>query len=304
MNCDPVILDTDIGTDIDDMWALAMLLGRPELDLKMILTCCGDTEYRANLTAKFLEAVGRTDIPVGMGISDPSCEQYKLKFQEPWLSDFNTSQYRGSIVKDGIRYFIDFIKRSEEIATIISIGATTNIAEALEIEPSLAEKCRFIGMHGSIHLGYGGQPGAVAETNVRVDVPAFKKVLSANWQEIVLTPLDTCGLVVLEGKRYKSLFNSDQPGIKALLENYKIFSNMVTWMEVDYYDEHSTTLFDTVAVYLAYGEDFLDIKPISVAVEEDGLMYLDPNGVKVKVAYKWINIDGFYDHIIDCLNNI
>jgi inosine-uridine nucleoside N-ribohydrolase len=52
----PVILDTDIGSDIDDVWALVMLLNSPELDVKLILTANGDTVYRARIVAKLLEA--------------------------------------------------------------------------------------------------------------------------------------------------------------------------------------------------------------------------------------------------------
>ena len=56
----PVILDTDIGLDVDDIWALAHLLNCPELDVKLITTCTGDTAYRAALVAKMLELAGRT----------------------------------------------------------------------------------------------------------------------------------------------------------------------------------------------------------------------------------------------------
>ena len=49
----PVILDTDIGNDIDDTWALGQLLNSPELDLKLVLTSTGDTEYRARVAATF-----------------------------------------------------------------------------------------------------------------------------------------------------------------------------------------------------------------------------------------------------------
>ena len=65
----PVILDTDIGNDIDDTWALGMLLNSPELDLRLLLTSTGDARYRAKVAARFLEACGRSDIPVGIGIS-------------------------------------------------------------------------------------------------------------------------------------------------------------------------------------------------------------------------------------------
>ena len=47
----PVILDTDIGSDIDDTWALAMLLKSPELDLKFVTTTTGDPRYRAKIVA-------------------------------------------------------------------------------------------------------------------------------------------------------------------------------------------------------------------------------------------------------------
>jgi len=46
----PVVLDTDIGTDIDDTWALAFLLRCPELDVRLITTATGDTFDRARLS--------------------------------------------------------------------------------------------------------------------------------------------------------------------------------------------------------------------------------------------------------------
>ena len=64
----PVILDTDIGDDIDDTWALVMLLKSPELDLRLVVTDFGDTVYRARLVAKLLQVAGRTDVPIGIGI--------------------------------------------------------------------------------------------------------------------------------------------------------------------------------------------------------------------------------------------
>ncbi len=68
----PVILDTDIGTDIDDTWALALLLRCPELDPKLILMETGDSTYRAKITAKLLAKAGRTAIPIGLGVNSRS----------------------------------------------------------------------------------------------------------------------------------------------------------------------------------------------------------------------------------------
>ena len=63
----PVVLDTDIGFDVDDVWALAFMLKCPELDVKLITTNTGDTEYSAALIGKMLEIAGRTDISIGIG---------------------------------------------------------------------------------------------------------------------------------------------------------------------------------------------------------------------------------------------
>jgi inosine-uridine nucleoside N-ribohydrolase len=54
----PVILDTDIGTDIDDTWALAMLTRCPELEPRLVVTATGDTTYRARFVAGMLQSAG------------------------------------------------------------------------------------------------------------------------------------------------------------------------------------------------------------------------------------------------------
>jgi len=63
----PVIIDTDIGDDIDDAFALALALRSPELRILGVTTTFGDTELRARLLDRYLAAVGRSDIPVAAG---------------------------------------------------------------------------------------------------------------------------------------------------------------------------------------------------------------------------------------------
>ena len=294
----PVILDTDIGTDIDDTWALAMLLNCPELDPRLILTASGDTVYRAHLTAKFLHIAGRTEIPIGIGVNRP---ESTLKFQQPWLAGYDQSAYPGVIHEDGIQAMIDVILKSLQPVAIISIAAATNIARALELEPSIASKCRFVGMHGSIYLGYNGASGAVPEANVRNDVPALRKVFAAPWLEILITPLDTCGLVILDGERYQKIYRSSTPALKALIENYHIWAKLVTWMKVDFEQVKSSTLFDTVAIYLAYSHDLLEMQKISLSISDEGLTCPDPAGQEVLAAMNWKNLEAFNDHLVERL---
>ena len=288
----PVILDTDIGTDIDDTWALAYLLRCPELDLKMVLCGISDTEYRGRIAAKFLEVAGRTDIPVGIG---PSGDPYGL-FQLPWIEDYQLSDYPGIVYEDGVDALIRMVHSSIEPITLIAVGPVPNIREALRRDPSISRKINFVGMHGSIDIGYGGgEP--VAEANVRSAVEAFKKTLAADWLSFQITPLDTCGFVAIDGRNYQQLKSSNDPVLRALFENYKIWSGLVTWMEVDFFDERSSTLFDTVAVYMAFTDKLLEYETIPISVNKDGFTLRDPEGKPTKTAIRWKDLDQFHDHL-------
>ncbi len=64
----PIIYDSDIGDDIDDTWALCLLLKSPEFDVKLVVGDQGRTDYRTKLFAKLLETAKRTDIPIGVGL--------------------------------------------------------------------------------------------------------------------------------------------------------------------------------------------------------------------------------------------
>ena len=63
----PIILHTDIGSDIDDTWALAMLLIQPQLKPLMVLTDTGNVRYRSTICTKLLQNAGRTEVEVCSG---------------------------------------------------------------------------------------------------------------------------------------------------------------------------------------------------------------------------------------------
>ena len=94
----PVVFDTDIGDDIDDTWALALLVQSPEFDVKLVTTAVNNTRSKAKIVAKFLETVGRTDIPVGIGV-----QQNKNRHrQEEWTKGYRLASYPGTIHEDGV----------------------------------------------------------------------------------------------------------------------------------------------------------------------------------------------------------
>ncbi len=282
----PVILDTDLGTDIDDTWALAYLLRSSELNLKLVLTDTGDTQYRAKIAAKELQAAGRPDVPVGVGVkgSMPATEMNL----EPWVRHYDLAKYPGKVFSDGVGALIDIVMKSTEPVTIIAIGPVPNLAEALRREPRIASKCRLIGMDGSFDVGYDGHPPASAESNVKVDPAALRSVLSAPWQDVLLTPLDTCGSVTLSGAEYMTIWKSvDDPLLRSVIESYCVFAPRVTWMDCDFFTQHSTTLFDAVAVYLATSESLVNVETVTFKITDEGLTVRAKEGIKARVALTW-----------------
>ncbi len=285
----PVILDTDIGTDIDDTWALAMMLQSPELDIRLITTASDNTPERAKIVAKMLEIAGRTDIPIGIGLQDNG----DALQQSPWVKDYDMLNYPGTLHQDGVESIVNTIMSADKPMTIVSIGPLTNIAAALSLEPRIAEHTRFVGMHGAIYRGYDNAETAVAEYNVVRDVPAAQKVFAADW-DITITPIDTCGLICLEGEKYRAICDCDTPLIKAVIESYRI------WLDGKP-DERSSILFDTVAAYLAFTDELLVMNREGVRITDDGYTVPDDNAKQVNCALKWKDLPAFEDFLVQRL---
>ncbi len=305
----PVILDTDICDDIDDTWALALLLQSPELDCKLVTTAVGNTEAKAKVVAKFLDHTGHGEIPVGIGIKQRDGGHR----QTEWAVDYDLAVYPGGVHKDGVQALIDTIMNSPERMTVIAIGPLPNVAAALDREPRIAEKADFVGMHGSIYKGYGGSSTPSAEYNVAADAKACQKVFTASWP-ITITPLDTCGLVHLRGDKYQKILHRNSAITSNLLQNYRIWqaagvksarkdideANLARLVN-NQLNSASSTLFDTVAVYLAIHTDLAKMEQLPVEVTDDGYTRVVQGAKTINCAVDWKSLDGFEDFLVERL---
>jgi inosine-uridine nucleoside N-ribohydrolase len=295
----PVIVETDIGSDIDDMWALVMLLKSPELDPRLIVSGTGDTFTRAKLIAKTLEVAERTDIEVGVGIP---LEPIKLP-QSPWVEDYDLDEYPGKVHLDGIGAIVDMIMESQEEFTLLCLGPLPNIAAALTREPEIANRVRFVGMFGSIHKGYMGAPGPISTFNIGRYSYSAQHVFTAPW-EMTVTPTDTCSVVRLLGEKYSKVRDCEDPLVQALMENYRI------WKQSDELGEfyktldpeiESSILFDTVAVYLAFTNELLKMEKLRLRVTPDGFTRIDETAKLINVAIEWKDLEAYEDFLVDRL---
>ncbi len=302
-NPTPVILDTDIGDDIDDTWALVMLLRCPELDVKLITTTSNYPANRARHVAKILMLAGRTDIPIGVGASIPGQEPSEdATIIYPWVKDVQLADYPGKVFADGPQAVIDTIHTSADPVTVIAIGPLSTLGEVIRRDPTVVQNSRFVGMHGSVHVGYNGSYPPGSETNVRLFNEDCRRVFESGW-DLTITPVDTCGLVKFTGEDYQQIRRSTDPLIRELMKANVVFSEHVPWMDYDA-TTGSTTLFDTVAVYLAYSEELLEFETLPIRIEEGGFTRIDERaGHPVRCAIRWKDLDAFKQHLISRLLN-
>ena len=296
----PVILDTDIGADIDDTWALAMLLKCPELDVKLVVGDAGDALYRAKLIARMLEVAGRTDVPVGVGL--PLKENPKRRRQAMWIGGYELASYPGRVEKDGVGAIVETIMTSPEPVTLIGIGPAPNIGSALDRQPAIARNARFVGMYGSVRKGYGNSDQISRECNVKGYTRELQKAFAAPW-DIAITPLDSCGIVQLKGGKYaKVAAAADRdPVIAALMENYGYWAQTYLAKAGKEPLTQSSILFDCVAVYMAWAMDLLVMEDLPIRVTDDGMTVIDPKARPVHVATGWKDYGAFEDLLVERL---
>lgn len=273
-----VILDTDIGNDIDDIWALGLLLTLEEIDILMISTCFQETDYRAKIVAKMLQILGRTDIPVAIGYNNGKKSEPS---QQRWVEDFNFEQYPGQIYYDGIQAVIDTIRSSDCEVTLLCIGAATNLAMILESYPEVVQKSKIIGMYGSIYKGYIGLAGPCSEANVYVDQPSFNKIMKSDWP-ITLVPLDACRSFLLDGNNYAQLKAADNKLTKLIMENYSIWQEDYHGGAIKYDIQVSTSiLFDVPPVLYLHKPSWFKTEEICLSVTPDSMTVPSSEGKKV-----------------------
>ena len=257
-----IIIDTDIGDDIDDAFAVALALRSPELEILGITATFGDTALRARLLDRFLGEAGRGDIPVGAGV--PTVPK----------GTFTQSAYavRGSFAKvshpDAVDFLLEQIRQHPGEITLIAIGPLMNVGAAIDKDPATFRKLkRVVMMGGSIKRGYGevspGQPRPPEpEWNIVNDIPSAQKLFTSGVPLFVM-PLDSTQLKLDEAKR-AYLFRQGTPLTDALTLLYHEWG------------QPTPTLFDPVTIAFAVNPSLCPVQPMHIVVDDKGLTRPDP----------------------------
>lgn len=250
-----VILDTDIGDDIDDAFALGLVLKCPELKLLGVTTEFGDTDLRSRLVAKYLGMVGRGDIQVATGVPTKS---NNVMTQAPYV------QQGLSHIKypDAVEFILQQIRANPGQITLICIGPLFNVQAAIQKDPATFKKLkRAVLMGGSVYRGYGG-PNAPPqpEWNILCDPDGLKALLGSGVP-VFMMPLDSTQ-VPLDQKAQAEIFSHGSALTDQLTLLYHEWSGTGDWK--------TPTLFDPVAVAYTFRPDLCPATPMRIEVDAKG----------------------------------
>jgi inosine-uridine nucleoside N-ribohydrolase len=257
----PVIIDTDIGDDIDDAFALALALKSPELKVIGVTTTFGNTEMRAKLVDRYLKAVGRSDIPVFAG---PATKTDNLMTQTAYAKRDPKSAFG-----DGAGFILTQARDHPGQITLIGIGPLFTVEAAIKRDPGAFRKLkRVVIMGGSIQRGYGldaqGNPKPPEpEWNILND-PAGLKALLSSGVPVFMMPLDSTQ-VPLETSERDKIFAHGSPLTDQLTLLYH------EWIGGTPNHSPTPTLFDPVAVTYTFRPEFCPAKPMHIDVDVKGM---------------------------------
>jgi inosine-uridine nucleoside N-ribohydrolase len=253
-----VILDTDIGDDIDDAFALALLLQSPEVKLLGVSTAFGDTELRARLVDRYLGAVSRRDIPVFAGVATPANNHFT---QAAYARQLPARPHG-----DGVAFLLREIRVHPGQITLIAIGPLFDVQAAIGRDLASFRKLkRVVIMGGSVYRGYDGdKPGGNAppspEWNIRCD-PAGLRALLASGVPVFMMPLDSTQ-IRLTPSELGQIFSHGSPLTDQLTLLYHQWTGADTW--------RMPTLFDPVAATYAIRPEICPMQPMRLDVNGEG----------------------------------
>jgi len=236
-----LILDTDIGDDVDDAFALAFAARHPRIRLCAVTTVLGDTRWRAALALRLLDELGVDDVPVAAGEPNAGIEGITLS------GDVLLPQGRDDPRRDprpAVDLLADVIATAPEPVWLATIGPATNAAALLAERPEALDRLPGIVMMGGRH-----EPAFPREHNFGTNPEAAVAVCNSGETVLVGDYVVTC---------QARLRREDLPRVR---QAPGVGASLATMLET-YFDRRErnwTSMYDPAALTLALDESFLSL---------------------------------------------
>jgi purine nucleosidase len=257
-----IIIDTDIGDDVDDAFAVALALRSPELQILGITTTFGDTETRAKLLDRLLAETGHSDIPVAAGAPTEVAGTFTQRAYA------EGGHFARASHPQAVEFILEQIRKDPGQITLVAIGPLVNLGALIDRDQETFRKLhRVVLMGGSIarrygDLGYFPDRGPEPEWNIKNDIPSAQK-LFASGVPIFMMPLDSTQLKLDEVKR-AILFQAGTPLTDALTLLYHQWG------------QETPTLFDAMTIAYILNPKLCPTKPLHISVDKRGYTRTGP----------------------------
>jgi purine nucleosidase len=249
-----VILDTDIGTDVDDALALAVLLGSKEVDLIGITTVYGDAQLRSTI-AMHLCSLKNRSIPTFIGESKP------ISGREIWMSGSEGKNFKDldsftPQTTSAVDFLVGTVVAQPKSVDVIAIGPLTNIAQAIQVERDFVEKVKRVWIMG------GDFTQSRVEHNFKCDIDAARIVMESNVP-ISILDLPSSQKTIIRMEEIEQIRNA--PVFGTLL-----YSEIMSWIQPR--NQDWTIPHDPIAALSLLAPEFFESSPA-------GQVRIDPEGM-------------------------
>lgn len=271
-----VIFDTDIGDDIDDIWALGLLLSCAEIQLELVTVCFADiTSYKVKVLEYVLSKFGHGEVKIACGKD---------------VGKSNTSAHLelaktipDKVYSDAVSEIKRLLDETDEKVYVIADGPLSNIAEFAQEYPQYRDRYEVIAMSGAYKRGYINQRSPESEFNVLMDVLAANVAFAET--DITIMPLDVCRDIIVDGDRYQSLKRRGSLIAKEILNMYFQWQQNYVGGALKF-DENisSSILYDVVPIHYLLHPSCYSITNDTIIVNEKGRLVTSEVGNCIKIA--------------------
>ena len=251
-----VILDTDIGTDVDDALALAALMGSKEVDLIGITTVYGDVRLRSAIAMHLCSLVNR-EIPTFAG------EGKTISGREVWVSGSEGKNYENLAsftpqITSAVDFLVNAVVSQPKSIDVIAIGPLTNIARAIQSNQDFEKKVKRVWIMG------GDFTQSRVEHNFKCDVDAARIVLESSIP-ISILDLPSSQKTIIRMEEIEQIRNA--PVFGALL-----YSEIMSWIEPR--NQDWTIPHDPIAALALISPEFFETSPAgNVTIDPEGMSF-------------------------------
>ena len=282
-----LIIDTDIGTDVDDALALTQIIGSRPFYGTSVTTVYGDVEMRAQIASNYCRLMdSKLEIYAG--------ESKTISGKEVWTSGMEGNLHEALNVQDiqtssGVEHIISLLKDSDLSVELLAIAPLTNLATALRNSAESLNDLKKVYL-----MGGRFSPGKV-EHNIFSDVDAAKEVLSSALK------IDVVGIEITSELKIniKEFLSLQKMGAAGLL----LYKEIEQWAK--YWNRDWIVPHDSIAFLMKSKPELFEFSNLGeIEVFDDGKTEFHENSRGTKRIVKKIDIEGARLSIIDAIEGV